>query len=212
MFMTLSSYAECERTLQFLEEASKEVYYRRRELEQEQSWEGDKTSRTWGVVICFCKLHKLPLSTWHLQQLAKENDWVGFLYQAQTHRYPEDQLLQIVKNNFSDRRLQGHLALVIANTTPKDWENAPGQILDSMDTEDEDEIHQRENKVWDIILSAVRRPSKAARKLLACAIEMGKPLFAVLAGCYEVRVYLCMQPLCIKNRTFTFISCTCIEY
>ncbi|XP_058111329.1 uncharacterized protein LOC131254340 isoform X2 [Magnolia sinica] len=69
-------------------------------------------SRHWNLVTAFCQLHHLPLSTKYLAVLAKDNDWVGFLTEAQVGGFPFDMVIQVA-SEFSDPRLRTHILTVL---------------------------------------------------------------------------------------------------
>ncbi|XP_075620549.1 spatacsin isoform X2 [Balearica regulorum gibbericeps] len=47
--------------------------------------------RQWSLVMQFCKLHKLGLSTSYLKECAKSNDWLQFIIQTQLYSYQPDE-------------------------------------------------------------------------------------------------------------------------
>jgi hypothetical protein len=60
----------------------------------------------WLLVTQFCAAHDLPLSSGHLCELAEQNEWITFLYEAETQQFPPQQILHIVENYFTDHSLQ----------------------------------------------------------------------------------------------------------
>ncbi|KAG6721774.1 hypothetical protein I3842_03G128800 [Carya illinoinensis] len=76
-------------------------------------------SQHWNLVTVFCRMHKLPLSTKYLTVLAKDNDWVGFLSEAQVGGYPFDTVLQIASKEFGDPRLRIHILTVLKGMQSK---------------------------------------------------------------------------------------------
>ncbi|XP_077212898.1 spatacsin carboxy-terminus protein isoform X2 [Tasmannia lanceolata] len=71
------------------------------------------SSQHWNLVIAFCQMHNLPLSTKYLAVLAKDNDWVGFLTEAQVGGYRFDVIIQVASSEFSDPRLKSHILTVL---------------------------------------------------------------------------------------------------
>ncbi|XP_078441670.1 spatacsin carboxy-terminus protein isoform X2 [Wolffia australiana] len=71
-------------------------------------------SKHWSVVTEFCQMHGLPLSTKYLTFLAKDNDWVGFLTEAQQGGFPIDTVIQTAAE-FGDLRLRRHILTVLRN-------------------------------------------------------------------------------------------------
>ncbi|CAM6098196.1 unnamed protein product [Calypogeia fissa] len=72
-------------------------------------------SESWSLVTAFCRAHGLPFSTTYLEILARDNDWVGFLAEAQLEGCPLDLLLPIVSKEFTNPRLQSQLLFVLKN-------------------------------------------------------------------------------------------------
>ncbi|KAM3708731.1 hypothetical protein ACJW31_02G119000 [Castanea mollissima] len=70
-------------------------------------------SQHWNLVTVFCQMHQLPLSTKYLAVLARDNDWVGFLAEAQVGGYPFDTVLQVASKEFGDPRLRIHISTVL---------------------------------------------------------------------------------------------------
>ncbi|KAH9669492.1 Spatacsin C domain-containing protein [Citrus sinensis] len=70
-------------------------------------------SQHWDLVTVFCQMHQLPLSTKYLAVLAQDNDWVGFLYEAQVGGYPFEIVVQVASKEFSDPRLKIHILTVL---------------------------------------------------------------------------------------------------
>ncbi|XP_024032136.1 uncharacterized protein LOC21400717 isoform X2 [Morus notabilis] len=70
-------------------------------------------SQHWNLVTVFCQMHHLPLSTKYLDVLARDNDWVGFLSEAQLGGYSFDAVIQVASKEFSDPRLKTHILTVL---------------------------------------------------------------------------------------------------
>ncbi|KAL0282298.1 UNVERIFIED_CONTAM: hypothetical protein Sangu_2486000 [Sesamum angustifolium] len=71
------------------------------------------TSQQWQLVTAFCQMHNIPLSTKYLAVLARDNDWVGFLSEAQVGKYPFETVIQVASKEFSDPRLKVHILTVL---------------------------------------------------------------------------------------------------
>lgn len=71
------------------------------------------SSQLWKLVIVFCRMHNIPLSTKYLAVLARDNDWVGFLSEAQVGKYPFEAVIQVASKEFSDPRLKIHILTVL---------------------------------------------------------------------------------------------------
>lgn len=95
--------------LQQLEDATKKLS----EISPRSPTLPTKSDSCWMLVNQFCKLHGLPLCPTNLIEMARDNDWVMFLFEAQTQGFPPGQLLNIVNQNFQDQALKEHIAVVI---------------------------------------------------------------------------------------------------
>uniref|UniRef100_A0A8C4URQ5 SPG11 vesicle trafficking associated, spatacsin n=1 Tax=Falco tinnunculus TaxID=100819 RepID=A0A8C4URQ5_FALTI len=67
--------------------------------------------RQWSLVMQFCKLHNIALSTSYLKECAKSNDWLQFIIQTQLYSYQPDQVISILQD-FTPN-LQDHLMLAL---------------------------------------------------------------------------------------------------
>lgn len=67
----------------------------------------------WSLVTTFCRVHQIPLSTNYLALLARDNDWVGFLSEAQIGGYPFDTVIEVASKEFNDNRLKLHILTVL---------------------------------------------------------------------------------------------------
>ncbi|XXG85857.1 hypothetical protein AAC387_Pa11g0871 [Persea americana] len=70
-------------------------------------------SQHWNLVTAFCQMHHLPQSTKYLAILANDNDWVGFLTEAQISGFPFDVVIQVASKEFTDPRLKIHIITVL---------------------------------------------------------------------------------------------------
>ncbi|XP_023634817.1 uncharacterized protein LOC17879534 [Capsella rubella] len=73
----------------------------------------------WSLVTLFCQMHKIPLSTKYLAMLARDNDWIGFLSEAQLGGYPFDTVLNVASKEFGDQRLKAHILTVLRYSNSK---------------------------------------------------------------------------------------------
>ncbi|KAK8969243.1 hypothetical protein KSP40_PGU005204 [Platanthera guangdongensis] len=70
-------------------------------------------SRHWKLVTEFCQIHQLPLSTQYLALLANDNDWAGFLMEAQIGLFPADTVIKVAAKGFSNPQLKTHVLTVL---------------------------------------------------------------------------------------------------
>ncbi|CAH1417368.1 unnamed protein product [Lactuca virosa] len=80
-------------------------------------------SQHWSLVTEFCRMHQISISTKYLTVLAKDNDWVGFLSEAQIEGQPFDTVFQVASKEFSDPCLKVHISTVLKGMQSK--KNAP---------------------------------------------------------------------------------------
>ncbi|CAE7947526.1 Wwox [Symbiodinium sp. KB8] len=69
----------------------------------------------WHLVALFCRVHSLPRSLTLLHELARNNDWVMFLYESDLQQCPAETVLDIVGGYFTEVPLQNHLQ-ILANS------------------------------------------------------------------------------------------------
>ncbi|KAK1198478.1 SPTCS protein, partial [Pygoscelis papua] len=67
--------------------------------------------RQWSLVMQFCKLHNIGLSTSYLKECAKSNDWLQFMIQIQLYSYQPDEVISVLQD-FTPI-LQDHLMLAL---------------------------------------------------------------------------------------------------
>ncbi|XP_050400907.1 spatacsin [Patella vulgata] len=72
----------------------------------------------WLLAVLFCHLQRLPLTTKFLEVCARSDKWLPFIWFAQFHQYPRQQL-QGLLHQFRSRHLRDHLHYVIENADAK---------------------------------------------------------------------------------------------
>ncbi|XP_059307984.1 uncharacterized protein LOC132059394 [Lycium ferocissimum] len=70
-------------------------------------------SEHWNLVMTFCQAHQLSVSTRYLALLARDNDWVGFLSEAQIGGYTLETVMEVALKEFGDARLKTHILTVL---------------------------------------------------------------------------------------------------
>ncbi|KAM3200587.1 putative protein isoform X4 [Capsicum annuum] len=70
-------------------------------------------SEHWNLVTTFCQAHQLPVSTRYLALLARDNDWVGFLSEAQIGGYTLEAVMEVALKEFGDARLKSHILTIL---------------------------------------------------------------------------------------------------
>ncbi|RLV92633.1 hypothetical protein DV515_00013711, partial [Chloebia gouldiae] len=72
--------------------------------------------RQWSLVMQFCKLHNLELSTSFLRECAKSNEWLQFLIQTQLYGHQPAQVLPLLRE--FPAVLRDHLELALGKLLP----------------------------------------------------------------------------------------------
>lgn len=73
-------------------------------------------SEHWSLVTTFCQTHQLPVSTRYLALLARDNDWIGFLSEAQIGGYTLEAVMEVALKEFGDARLKTHILTILKST------------------------------------------------------------------------------------------------
>ncbi|XP_024514946.1 spatacsin [Selaginella moellendorffii] len=125
-------------------------------------------SERWSLVTAFCRVHHLALSTVYLTHLAGDDDWVGFLAEAQSEGCPLDILVGVASKNFTDEQLRSHVLTVLNSMSGKSDHT---EILDH-------------NELFSLIAEIESRKTPGA-DLIQKAKSMRWPLLAVVASCFN---------------------------
>ncbi|CAK9198622.1 unnamed protein product [Sphagnum troendelagicum] len=147
-------------------------------------------SERWSLVTAFCRGHQLPLSTTYLAALARDNDWVGFLAEAQVECCPLDILLKVASKEFTDVRLQSHILTVLKSipTAPPKASTAQGNLYPfSAGLEGEAlpaAINGTSGELFGL-LAECEKCKYPGLALLAKAKDLRWPLLAVVASCFS---------------------------
>ncbi|KAM7262326.1 hypothetical protein ACFE04_021403 [Oxalis oulophora] len=143
-------------------------------------------SQHWNLVTVFCQMHQLSMSTKYLSVLARDNDWVGFLSEAQIGGYSFDTVLLVASKEFTDARLKTHIVTVLkgmqtrkkashlsySDTTERSGENvfSDGSMFIPV------ELFR--------ILAVCEKQQNPGEALLTKAKELSWSLLAVIASCF----------------------------
>ncbi|NXD38008.1 SPTCS protein, partial [Copsychus sechellarum] len=121
--------------------------------------------RQWSLVMQFCQLHGLELSTSFLRECARSNEWLQFLIQAQLHGHQPAQVLPLVQD--FPAVLQDHLELAL------------GRLLSA---EPAAAGRARAGSLFQVLLQCQQSPSPCW-ELLAEGLRAQAPILSVLAAC-----------------------------
>lgn len=139
----------------------------------------------WSLVTLFCQMHKIPLSTKYLAMLARDNDWVGFLSEAQLGGYPFDTVLNVASKEFGDQRLKAHILTVLryANSKKKattSFSDDPSRGLSCSPSEGGAYVSAELFRV----LAYSEKLKNPGEYLLSKAKEFSWSILALIASCF----------------------------
>ncbi|KAK7399453.1 hypothetical protein VNO78_10635 [Psophocarpus tetragonolobus] len=143
-------------------------------------------SQHWSLVTNFCRLHQLLLSTKYLAVLARDNDWIEFLSEAQIGGYSFDTVVQVASKEFSDPRLRLHMLTVLRGMQSKK-KTSPALFLDTLEKGSEtpfpDESMCVPVELFQILAECEKQkcPGEA---LLRKAKELSWSILAMVASCF----------------------------
>ncbi|XP_028755143.1 uncharacterized protein LOC114714558 isoform X1 [Neltuma alba] len=142
-------------------------------------------SQHWSLVTNFCRMHLLPLSTKYLAMLARDNDWIGFLSEAQTGGYSYDAVFQVASKEFSDPRLRLHMLTVLRGMQLK--KKASSSCSDTLEKGCEP-TSPDENICVPVelfqILAECEKQKSPGEVLLMKAKELCWSILAMIASCF----------------------------
>ncbi|XP_057972244.1 uncharacterized protein LOC131160497 isoform X2 [Malania oleifera] len=143
-------------------------------------------SQHWNLVTVFCQMHQIPLSTKYLAVLAKDNDWVGFLSEAQAGGYPLDAVIKVASTEFSDQRLKIHILTVLKGIQSRKKPSS-SSISDTTEKRREtsfsDELMYSPVELFKI-LAECEKQKNPGEALLTKAKDLCWSTLAMLASCF----------------------------
>ncbi|NXT78963.1 SPTCS protein, partial [Zapornia atra] len=128
--------------------------------------------KQWSLVMQFCRLHNLGLSTSYLKECAKSDDWLQFIIQTQLYSYQPDEVVSILQD-FTPV-LQDHLMLALEKLLVLVPENVAASVSKSKYA---DSLFQ--------ILFQCQGNSNPSRYLLTEGLREHAPILSVLAACFQ---------------------------
>ncbi|KAM8997850.1 spatacsin isoform 1-T1 [Ara ararauna] len=133
--------------------------------------------RQWSLVMQFCKLHNIRLSTSYLKECAKCNDWLQFIIQTQLYSYQPDEVISVLQD-FTPT-LQDHLMLAL--------EKLPG-VCPAAGSAGSSAVNVLKGRYADSlfqILFQCQGNSNPSRYLLTAGLREQAPILSVLAACFQ---------------------------
>ncbi|XP_054243890.1 spatacsin [Indicator indicator] len=125
--------------------------------------------RQWALVMQFCKVHNITLSTSYLKECAKANDWLQFIIQTQLYSYQPDEVMSILQD-FTPV-LQDHLMLALEKLPFLSPEKG---VLRS----------KYADSLFQILLQC-QGNSNPSGYLLTEGLRQHAPILSVLAACFQ---------------------------
>ncbi|KAF5204820.1 Spatacsin [Thalictrum thalictroides] len=145
-------------------------------------------SQHWSLVTSFCQMHQMPLSTKYLALLAKDNDWVGFLTEAQVGGYSSDVIVHVASEEFSDPRLKIHILTVLKSMCSTRRKVNSSLSLTSMGKGDEMDFSTENNFIIPVelfgLLAECEKQQNPGEALLVRAKDLRWSLLAIIASCF----------------------------
>ncbi|KAL4575265.1 hypothetical protein LXL04_022107 [Taraxacum kok-saghyz] len=152
-------------------------------------------SQHWSLVTEFCKMHQIAVSTKYLVVLAKDNDWVGFLSEAQVEGHPFETVFQVASKEFSDPCLKVHISTVLKGMQSK--KNTPFSNPNKKNESFffEDNNHDSSNGYIPVelfgIIADCEKQKNPGETLLLKAKDLCWSVLAMVAACFPD-----VSPLC----------------
>ncbi|KAF5727678.1 hypothetical protein HS088_TW22G01374 [Tripterygium wilfordii] len=142
-------------------------------------------SQHWNLVTAFCQMHQLPLSTKYLVVLARDNDWVGFLSEAQVGGYTFDTVVQVASKEFGDPRLKIHILTVLKTMQSRKKASSSSYS----DAAEENETFFSDENIYIHaelfrILADCEKQKNPAEALLKKAKALSWSVLAMIASCF----------------------------
>uniref|UniRef100_A0A8C3IN44 SPG11 vesicle trafficking associated, spatacsin n=1 Tax=Chrysemys picta bellii TaxID=8478 RepID=A0A8C3IN44_CHRPI len=138
--------------------------------------------RQWSLVMQFCKLHDIKLSTSYLKECARSNDWLQFIIQTQMYSYQIDEVISILQD-FTPI-LQDHLMLAFENLQPSRSDTGSHHNNTTSPLRTEHRQSEHTSDLFQILLCCQESPNPGCY-LLAEGVRHHAPFLSVLAACFQ---------------------------
>lgn len=144
-------------------------------------------SQHWKLVTDFCQIHHLPLSTKYLALLANDNDWVGFLMEAQIRLFPSETVIKVAAKEFSNPRLKTHV-LTVLRSMPSMRKNQSTSLSASSESNHIVVVNDSDTMVPAELFGLIamcERQKNPGDALLLKAKDLRWSLLAMIASCFS---------------------------
>ncbi|GAB2260278.1 hypothetical protein Droror1_Dr00011133 [Drosera rotundifolia] len=150
------------------------------------------SSQHWSLVTAFCQMHQIPLSTKYLAWLARDNDWVGFLSEAQIGGYTLDTVTQVAAKEFSDPRLKTHILTVLRGMRSRSKVSLPSSSEGSESTRLSVQNLYAPVELFGV-LADCEKQKQPGNSLLVKAKQLSWSILAIIASCFpDVSPFACL--------------------
>nr|CAD1822161.1 unnamed protein product [Ananas comosus var. bracteatus] len=149
--------------------------------------EQKKASHHWSLVTEFCTMHQLPLSTKYLALLANDNDWVGFLSEAQLSGFSTDVIIRVASEEIRDPRLKMHILTVLRSMqSTRKKANSSANLASLGNSEAFLLVDGPNNLSMELfaIIAECEKQKYPGGALLNKAKNMRWPFLAIVASCF----------------------------
>ncbi|XP_004687599.1 PREDICTED: spatacsin [Condylura cristata] len=141
-----------------------------------------ESSNQWTLVVQFCRLHNMKLSTSYLRECAKENDWLQFITHCQLHSYQPEEVKSLLQ--YFSPVLQDHLALAFENlSSVSNFKKDIEQVCSKSPWELQ-RNKEETTDFFEILLHCSEEPNPW-RWLLTEAVKQQASILSVLASCLQ---------------------------
>ncbi|XP_006831763.1 PREDICTED: spatacsin isoform X2 [Chrysochloris asiatica] len=139
-------------------------------------------SSQWALVVQFCRLHNVKLSTSYLAECAKANDWLQFIIHSQLHNYHPEEVKPLLQ--YFSPVLEDHLSLAFENLPSLSNSRMDNDQVCSKSTQELQKNKEHMTDFFGIFLQCSEEPN-SWRCLLAEALKQQAPILSVLASCLQ---------------------------
>ncbi|XP_013920684.1 PREDICTED: spatacsin isoform X1 [Thamnophis sirtalis] len=123
----------------------------------------------WSLVIQFCQLHHIKLSTSYLRACARSKEWLQFVTEAQMYSYQPAEVIPLLRD--FPLPLQDHLELALGHLQPPRQGGLQGK-------------EQKSQGLFQVLLQSQEQPCPW-RHLLAASVKHHLPVLSVLAAGFQ---------------------------
>ncbi|XP_043836659.1 LOW QUALITY PROTEIN: spatacsin [Dromiciops gliroides] len=142
-----------------------------------------ESGRQWSLVVQFCRLHNMTLSTAYLRECSRANEWLQFIVHSQLHSYPLEEVRFLL--HYFSPVLQDHLGLAFEHLSS--FPNSKACDRQAPDRPLQETQRRQEGSsvdLFQILLQCPKEPD-SWRYLLAEAMKQKAPILSILASCFK---------------------------